>query len=158
YASRVTYNAGRSAYELRTVLGPDEYHERVNNDAFTNALAQYSLITAVRALEKVRSSSPEAVERLLSGIGLSSGEIDEWRQIADKLYIPKPDPTTGLIEQFDGYFALEDAPPVAVKSRLAHPDQYPGGLTGPFQSTQAIKQADVVLLLYLMRHRYNAEV
>jgi kojibiose phosphorylase len=31
-------------------------------------------------------------------------------------------------------------------------------LLGPFQSTQAIKQADVVLLLYLLRDRYSPEV
>ncbi len=158
YASRLAYNPTCSSYELRTVLGPDEYHERIDNNAYTNVLARNSLILAVQAIEHVRPHEPEALERLTLRIGLTDGEIAEWQRIADAFYIPEPDPTTGVIEQFDGYFKLEDAPPDVVNARLEHPDQYPGGLTGPFQATQAIKQADVVLLLYLMRQRYSVDV
>jgi trehalose/maltose hydrolase-like predicted phosphorylase len=88
-------------------------------------------------------------------IGLIGGEIDTWKDIFDKLYVPAPATDTGLVEQFDGYFALEDAPPDVVRARLPHPDMHPGGPLGPFQTTQAIKQADVIILLYLLREHYS---
>ncbi len=45
-----------------------------------------------------------------------------------------------------------------MQPRLRHPDQHPGGPLGPYQATQSIKQADVVLLLYLLRDEYDAAV
>ena len=156
FASRSTPNGDR--YELRSVLGPDEYHERVDNNAYTNALARASLEIALAALDRVRVSDPVAYHQIAAQIDLGDDEIAHWRDIARRMFVPQPDPATGLIEQFDGYFALEDAPPDVVRTRLEHPDQYPGGLTGPYQTTQSIKQADVVLLLYLLRDRYSQAV
>src|SRR5690606_33742864 len=121
-------------------------------------LARESLTIALAALDRVRASDPAAARRLAAKIGLDDGEIARWRDVAERLFVPEPDPASGLTAQFDGYFELEDAAPDAVRARLEHPDQYPGGLTGPFQATQAIKQADVVLLLYLLRDRYSRAV
>jgi nigerose phosphorylase len=140
------------------VLGPDEYHERVDNNAYTNLLARYSLDVALQALDTVRDSYPAAYEHVRAKIGLADGEIAAWQTAAARLFVPEPDPDSGLIEQFDGYFDLEDAPPEVVRARLAHPDLHPGGPLGPYQTTQAIKQADVILLLYLLRHRYPQAV
>ncbi len=158
FVSRATYNAEQDRYELRTVLGPDEYHERVDNNAYTNAMAQLALRVALSLLERTQRRSPHTLTKVRARLSLGDDEIAQWREVAERFYVPAPDPQTGLIPQFDGYFALEDAPPDVVRSRLAHPDQYPGGPLGPYQSTQAIKQADVVLLLYLLRDRYSADV
>lgn len=158
FVSRATYNAAQDRYELRTVLGPDEYHERVNNNAYTNALAQFALRVALSLLERVGRRAPDTLAELRARLNLDNEEIARWREVAERFYVPAPDPQTGLIPQFDGYFALEDAPPDVVRARLAHPDQYPGGPLGPYQSTQVIKQADVVLLLYLLRDRYSLDV
>jgi nigerose phosphorylase len=158
FASRVTYEREQDRYVLRTVLGPDEYHERVDNNAYTNALAFHSFQTALAALDRLRAEDEESYKRLRAKTGLADEEIAAWRHIAGRLYVPQPDPASSLIAQFDGYFALEDAPPAVVRARLAHPDLYPGGPLGPYQTTQAIKQADVVLLLYLLRDQYSAQV
>lgn len=148
FVSRVIYDAGRDVYELRTVLGPDEYHERIDNNAYTNRMAQHALTAALALVENAPADAARP----------DDSELQTWRAVADKLLIPQPDEQTGLIEQFDGYFRLEDVPPDVARSRLKHPDQHPGGLLGPFQATQAIKQADVALLLYLFRSQYAAAV
>jgi len=158
FASRAVWNEAAGRYELRTVLGPDEYHERVDNNAYTNALARDCLRIALAALEEARAESPAAYAAVCARLGLDDGEIALWERMAERLYVPEPDPQTGVIPQFDGYFALEDAPPDEVRARLAHPDLHPGGPHGPFQATQAIKQADVVLLMYLWRDRYPAAI
>jgi Trehalose and maltose hydrolases (possible phosphorylases) len=36
WASRVSWNEARSRYEIRDVIGPDEYHEHVDNNAYTH--------------------------------------------------------------------------------------------------------------------------
>ena len=155
FASRVTQKGG--SYHLLTVLGPDEYHEQVDNNAYTNALAQQCLQIALEALKWIQTDNAAAYENLCAEIDLTTQEVDSWREIEQKLYIPVPDPETRLISQFDGYFTLEDAHPDEVRTRLKHPDQYSGGPTGPYQSTQSIKQADVVLLLYLLRDHYDQQ-
>jgi len=146
FASRVQWTGER--YEILKVLGPDEYHENVDNNAFTNAFAA----------ETLRRATLLWTEMSLSGndrTGVSADEVKQWQDILEKLYVPAPNPETRLIEQFDGYFALRDEDMETTRSRLAHPDLHRGGPLGPFQETQNIKQADVIMLLYLMRDRYD---
>ncbi len=155
YVSRSVENPATGLYALHSVLGPDEYHERVNNNAYTNAMARLSLGLALDALARVEQTQPASAARLRQRIALDDAELSEWRQARARFYVPQPDPASGVIAQFDGYFDLEDVPPDVARARLAHPDLYPGGPLGPFQGTQAIKQADVVLLMYLLRDRYD---
>ncbi len=68
-----------------------------------------------------------------------------------------PDPKTGLIEQFDGYFKLENVLVPEVRSRLIDPREYWGGAYGVAAQTQVIKQADVIALLYMLG-QYPADI
>jgi len=157
FVSRARWNPGRGRYELQSVLGPDEYHERVDNNAYTNAMAQFSVEKANEVLKLLREKHPQALNALKTKVGLTDGEVAQWEDFVRKSYVPAPDPHTRLIPQFDGYFRLRDEPVEQTRQRLAHPDLHPGGPLGPYQETQNIKQADVVLLLYLLRDRYDPE-
>ncbi len=64
----------------------------------------------------------------------------------DKLYVPGADPDTGLIEQFDGFSALEDTRPDVLRGRLIHPNEYWGWPNGVAVHTQVSKQPAVVQL------------
>jgi len=157
YVSRASYNPKKDRYEFLSVLGPDEYHERVNNNAYTNLMAHKSIEIALKVLDILREERGEEYNKLLEKLNLTEEEIREWRRFISKLYIPEPD-ERGLIPQFDGYFDLEDISLEETRKRLVHPEMYPGGPLGPFQRTQNIKQADVVMQLYLFRERYSDEV
>ena len=61
----------------------------------------------------------------------------------------------GVIEQFDGYFDLEDCSLETVRGRLVHPREYWGGDHGVAGTTQIIKQADVIALLALFGQEYT---
>ncbi len=139
YRSRSTWNDEAQRWELRSVLGPDEYHERVNDNAFTNAVAREAVAIALREARHLMYEDEAAA-------------LEQWVQT---LHVPAPDESDRLIEQFEGYFDLEDEPLAETRARLAHPELHPGGPHGPFQQTQNIKQADVVMLLYLFRDRYD---
>lgn len=119
---------GKDYYELRDVIGPDEYHERVNNNGYTNRMAKY-------VLEKAGGKYAEA---------------------AKHLYIPESNEKK-VIPQFDGYLDLEDASLSEVRSRLLHEKEYWGGAYGVASHTQIIKQADVVTWLNLFHQEFDRE-
>ncbi len=138
------YNHNKDRYELLDVIGPDEYHERVNNNAYTNYIFYEITKRGIALAEKFKGVYPEgAVQRL-----------KEW---VEKLYLPLPD-ENGVIEQFDGYFKLEDVSVGTVRSRLVHPNEYWGGSGGVATATRVIKQADVVMLFNLFTDLFSKEV
>ncbi len=124
-------------YDLKDVIGPDEYHERVDNNAYTNEMARMVLRYAAEICPRhLPDSDPE--------------EIAAFIDAANRLKEQRPDPATGVISQFDGYFSLEDASVAAVRSRLLDPREYWGGAYGVASQTQVIKQADVIAMLSML--------
>jgi len=146
YFSRAYWSPLKNRYELLDVLGPDEYHERVNNNGYTNQMAAYTVKAALAGMDLLAKIAPATAQAVIEAT-----QWDRWRSnlqdFATKLYVPAPDSKTGLIPQFDGYFDLEDASLATVKSRLLKPNEYWGGAYGVASDTQIIKQADVVLQL-----------
>lgn len=147
YYSLLAKRVNKDCYELWDVIGPDEYHERVNNNAYTNRMAKFTLDAAVRMLEeyadKENADNKELHEKLADA--------------AKHLYIPAPDEETGVIEQFDGYEQLEEVTVAEVKGRLLHEKEYWGGAYGVASHTKVIKQADVVTMVNLFSDEYEKD-
>src|SRR5690606_24872485 len=99
WASRVEYNAGEDCYELKDIMGPDEYKERVDNNYYTNLLVQKHLLFAKQLLEKL--ACRELVERW----GFSQAEAELWEEIAQKIRLPR---RGELLEQFTGFLELKE--------------------------------------------------
>ncbi|MFP4974046.1 glycosyl hydrolase family 65 protein [Paenibacillus sp. CN-4] len=154
FYSYAYFNPLKQRYEILDVTGPDEYHERVNNNAFTNRLVKEALRIALEALEVVKTHDPEKYE------GLTAGAIrpEQIQDLFDRLYVPQPDVHTLLIEQFDRYFALEDIALAELKARMLNPHEYLGGGSGLATTAQILKQADVVLMLHLFKEDYPEAV
>lgn len=157
FVSHAYYKPEKDRYEIIDVTGPDEYHERVGNNAFTNAMARYTLDAAVKVAVLLGTRHPDRFRDLLTRLGMH-GEIANFRDVRDKLYVPAPDASTMVIEQFDRYLRLEDTTVDVVKSRMIDPGEYLGGANGVASQTQIIKQADVVLMLHLFKDSYSQEV
>jgi nigerose phosphorylase len=156
YLSLLTKRVNGDRYEIRDVIGPDEYHERVDNNAYTNRMARYTLDAAIEVLDLLKENDPDAYGALDEKYGLSE-LTGSFREAAARLYIPPPD-DRGIIEQFGGYFALEDVGVDEVRARLLDTREYWGGAYGVAAQTQVIKQADVVSLLWLFPNEYTAEI
>ena len=139
------YNHVKGRYELLDVIGPDEYHERVNNNAYTNYMFYKTATDAIAAAKTLFAKYPEQVKEIINKASTDLDKLQEW---ADNLYLPKPN-KDGVIEQFDGYFGLEDVSVAEVRGRLAHPREYWGGSGGVATATRVIKQADVIMLFNL---------
>ena len=145
-------------YVLLDVTGPDEYHERVANNAYTNHLAQYTVEATIEAAALLHEADPQAFAALRNRLGFGKEEEARLTDFAAKLHLPQPDPETRLIEQFDGYLKLEDCPLKELKSRVLNPAEYLGGGSGLATTTRILKQADVVLLTHLLGERFSEEV
>lgn len=154
WASRTQREAdGRQ--HIHDVIGPDEYHETVDDNAYTNGMAKWNLLAAERVARLVAEQWPAHWEALSARLGLRAEEPGEWRDIACDMYTGL-DAKTGLIEQFRGYFDLEDMDLSAFEPRTAPIDMLLG--RERVQQSQLIKQADVVMLLHLLWDDYPPQV
>jgi len=156
YFSYAYYKSEKGRYEILDVVGPDEYHERVNNNTFTSMVAKETFNIAISAVDYLRRKHPKKLRTLLKKIRIEK-ELPAFRDAARRLFVPAPDAKTGVIEQFDGYLALEEVPVEELKTRMIHPNEYLGGGQGLAVPTKVIKQADVVMMLNLFRNRFSAE-
>ncbi len=151
------YKPTKQRYELLDVTGPDEYHERVNNNYYTNVLSAYTIDTAIWAYETLEKVDPAAHAKILERTKFAD-ILPQIRDMAEKLYVAQPDPKTGVIPQFDRYFTLEDVSLADLNARKKHPHEYFGGGEGLAVWTQILKQADVVLTLSTFADRYSTQV
>ena len=151
------FNKDRNRYEILDVTGPDEYHERVNNNAYTNIMVKYSLEVAVQVLELMEKKHPEFFKELMSKLDFEA-DLKNIYEMKELIYIPGPDPQSLVIEQFDRYHALEDVELKELKKRIINPNEYLGGGNGIASTTKILKQADTVLMLNLFKDRYSHEV
>jgi 1,2-alpha-glucosylglycerol phosphorylase len=159
--SRVHYRVDRERYEIARVLGPDEYHENVDNNLFTNYQTRFALEYAVEVYQRLEAGTDAgataALDRLIRKIGLRPEEVEMWRDVATRLFVPDPT-SAGVIPQFDGFFRLEDTTPGEIRDRLLDPGEYWGWPNGIAVHTQVSKQADVAQLFVLHPQAYSREV
>lgn len=135
YISYATKRDGQ--YHFDDVIGPDEYHERVHDNAFTNYMIHY------------------AFQKCLQ-YGKDEDLKEKCQQFLDEMFLPLVD-ETGIIEQFAGYHRLEDTTVDIVRSRLKHPQEYWGTKDGVAFPTRIIKQADVIALLVLLQEQFDIQ-
>lgn len=157
YRSLLIKKADSDKYEIHDVVGPDEYHERVDNNAYTNRMAKFVFEKTVQLLGVLKDKYPDCYAELDKKY-----ELDRLNAVfadsAEHMYVPEPNPETGLIEQFDGYFKLEDASVDEVRSRLLDEKEYWGGAYGVASDTQVLKQADVVAMLSMFKNDYSTDI
>ncbi len=156
WAARAEWSAEKQSYEYNNVIGPDENHDHVNNNFYTNRMAQSNLQTALQilALLEAREDARAQLTELIQKLDLSSERLEHWREVIEKIYLPLTD--TKLIEQFEGYFKLRDVKMVELEPRDKSLQQV-FGIEGA-NEIQGIKQPDVLMLLYLLRDRYSDEI
>lgn len=134
WASRIRLDADGSGH-LYGVMGPDEYHQVVDDNAYTNVMARWNLRQAAHLLA-AHPRDAEEIREATRWVALAEHLVDGWN------------PERGIYEQFAGYFDLEPLlvhqvaqPPVAIDVVLG-PDRVAG--------SQLIKQADVLMLHHLI--------
>jgi trehalose/maltose hydrolase-like predicted phosphorylase len=142
-------------YHIHKVIGPDEFHEHVNDNAYTNRMAQWTLHRGLEVVHWLRTHNPNRWQTLSRQIHWNEAELKTWQEVADGL-VDNFDPETGLFEQHRGYFDLEHVDLQEFEPRNKTMDVILGW--EKLTQTQIIKQADVIMLLFLLGDRYPREV
>ena len=139
---------------INGVTGPDEYKAVVNNNAYTNLMARENLRYAADVVESLRTTKPDAYNALVHKTALEPSEVKAWTRAAENMYVPY-DEKLKIIPQDDQFLDKE-----LWDFRNTPADHYPLLLFyHPLNiyRKQVIKQADVVLAMFLLGDVFPAE-
>ena len=143
---------GQRSYAIRDVIGPDEYHDHVDNNSFTNYMCRWHLQTALDVYEWLAEHHSPAAGALHDRLELSGDEFEKWKDVIQGIRILY-NPVTGLIDQFEGFFDREPVEPDLFRT-AGRSLQVVFGIEGA-NERQVLKQADVVMLLCLFRDAFD---
>lgn len=155
WASAVVENPQENRYEIRGIVGPDEYHTSypgsdrpgLNNNAYTNFMASWVLNCALEIFDMINEDS---LRELQVRLGFDESDVESWKKISSRMYIPFSE--KGIIMQFDGFEELKDLDWKKYHSHYGETMRLDRILEKENDSPnnyKACKQADVLMLFYL---------
>lgn len=154
--SRIEWKSDKNRYEITNVIGPDEYKEHVDNNAYTNYLAHYNMQLALKLIGQLETEKKNVFERLDSYIGLRQLKSSMEERLP-RFYLPQPDAENGIISQFDGYMHLKHIDLTKYKECSTVGSIYNDYNMEQINEFQVSKQGDLVVLLYLLDDLFDAE-
>jgi trehalose/maltose hydrolase-like predicted phosphorylase len=127
----------------------------VNDNAYTNWMARFNMEKAVWVADWLANGHANRWAQLQAALALTREEIASWQNLARDLYCPQPT-GSGVIEQFEGFFQLQEY-------RIPEGERFKPPITRLFEAEevnrrQLIKQADVLMLLFLFPEEFSREV
>jgi beta-phosphoglucomutase family hydrolase len=154
WISRAEYDATDDRYDIRGVMGPDEFHdgypdrpgEGIDNNTYVNIMTQWSLMRALDAVEILGRTSRSITDDL----EVTEAELATWEKMSRRLrlaFLPN-----GLLAQFEGFDALKELDWADYRSRYIDIGRLDLILEAESDSTvhyKASKQADTLMLLYI---------
>ena len=155
FASLATYDLERDRFDIRGVIGPDEFHSGypgkpysgVDNNAYTNVMSVWVILRALDALALVPTQTRAD---LLSALAIDDEEIAHWETVSRRLFVPMHD---GVISQFESYGDLDELDWDAYRSKygdIQRLDRILEAEGDDVNRYRASKQADVLMLFYLL--------
>ncbi|HEY5843054.1 MAG TPA: glycosyl hydrolase family 65 protein, partial [Mycobacterium sp.] len=157
FVSLATYDDERARFDIRGVIGPDEFHsgypdapyDGIDNNAYTNVMAVWVIMRAIEALNLL--PLPNRLD-LMETLGLNSAELAHWDDVSRRMFVPFHD---GVISQFEGYGDLAELDWDRLRSQygdIQRLDRILEAERDDVNRYKASKQADALMLLYLLSH------
>ncbi len=139
-------------FVIHTVTGPDEYTALVDNNLYTNAMAQMHLAFAAEVVAWLAATEPATLARVTDAIALLPGEPLLWQRAAACMHLPY-DRARGIHPQDDSFLSkprweVADIPAHKLPLLLHYHSLV-------IYSRQVCKQADVLLALLLLGERFE---
>lgn len=156
WASRLEWDSSKQEYHINKVIGPDEYKEHVNNNAFTNYMAFFNLKLAIRYYESLMKENPRLIEVLNNKLDLKTA-YPIWQSKAEKIYLPQPREEDLVIPQDDTYLKLKEIDLTKYKNQEKLRTIYRDYNPEQINTLQVTKQADILLLFYLLNQTFLRE-
>ena len=153
WVSRAEWDGVRKAYVIRDIIGPDEYTEHIDNNAYSNYMARYCVSLAASLAGKAEKVTPGLYHRLNVGKKRKS-----WEEFSEKIYLPEPNEQQ-IIPQDDTFLTkkcltdIEKYKESEVKQAVLQDYS-----RDEIVDMQVLKQADTVMLLNLFPQMFSPEV
>ena len=150
-ANRGQWSPRRNTFGYYAVMGPDEFHMMVNNNCYTNFMAQQTFRYTLKVLAEM---APEKKNGLLQQLACPPEELGTWQNISDHMFLPR-NAETGVFEQHEGFF---DLPHIDVDSiPVQEFPLYQNWSYDRIYRYDMIKQPDVLMFLFLYNQSFSRE-
>ena len=106
WVQRATFSNTKNTYVILGVTGPNEYENNVNNNWYTNYIAQWCIKYALENLEKVKQEYPTDYKRVQEKIQISTDELNQWKVVSEAMYFPFSQEHSIFLQQ-DGFLDKE---------------------------------------------------
>jgi alpha,alpha-trehalase len=164
WSSIASFNRALDRYEIRGVMGPDEYHDAypgaatagLDNNAYTNVMAVWVFCRALDLLELLPSDRSDELRQRLS---LTAEEVERWEDLSRKMRLVFHE--DGILSQFEGYEQLEEFDWESYRSRYGDISRLDRILESEGDTPNRYKiskQADVLMLFYLLSAEELGEI
>ena len=154
WSSRATFIPYRNGNAINRVMGPNEFAQGVNNDWYTNYMAQWLLRYAAQCVAETRIEAPALLDAAFERTQFDPAEMEHWSEVADKLIL-NHDAEMDVFVENDIFLSLD---PLS-REELDRDRDYPierKWTIEKIHSRQITKQPDVLLAMFLMRERFSS--
>ncbi len=148
WQSRWEWSESHQQYHINNVIGPDEYSEHVDNNAFTNYMSWWNVKLAISYYNDIKVKNQDLYNRLNHKLNLDI-VYKKWLDKVDKLYLPQLN-SNGLLPQDDAYLGLPTISITKYKQSKTKADIIKDYNMEQISQLQVSKQADVVVLLNIL--------
>ncbi|MCD7818307.1 MAG: glycoside hydrolase family 65 protein [Lachnospiraceae bacterium] len=145
-------------YHINDVVGPDEFREHVNDNAFTNYMARWNMSKAMEYYQFLKTEKPELLAALDAKWGNTLDDAyEKWKDGCEHMFLPVPN-DQNVLPQDDRYLSCRDIDLTKYKEQ-----EHAGGIMRDYNleqinQIQVSKQADVLVLFFLLEDEFSPEV
>ncbi|WP_422526722.1 glycoside hydrolase family 65 protein [Serratia fonticola] len=156
WSSRLEWLEERQMWGICNVIGPDEYKEHVDNNAFTNYMATENIRLAIRYYDDLANSNPKLLAKLSAKLNLAEAR-QTWLERIEQIYLPQPRPKDKVIPQDDTYLSKQLIDLTKYKQQ-----GFVGGMFNDYNleqvnNIQVSKQADIMVLFLQLENKFDLE-
>jgi len=141
---------------INDVVGPDEYKEHVDDNAFTNYLVWWTLKKAIQYCFQLKAEKPELYSALDQKLGLANLR-QKWEEQVDNIFLTQPN-EDGVLPQDSTYLTLQDIDLTKYKKQAHVGGIYKDYNQEQITKIQVSKQADVMVLFLLLEELFPHQV
>lgn len=151
---RATFSTDKNKYVILGVTGPNEYENNINNNWYTNYIAQWCIHYALDNIEKVKQEFTSDYNRIKDITNITFEELTQWKRIADDMYFPYSERHNVFLQQ-DGFLDKELIT-VADLDKSQRPINQKWSWDRILRSPY-IKQADTLQGMYFFEDHFTTE-
>jgi len=154
WQQRASFSTDKNKYVILGVTGPNEYENNVNNNWYTNYLAQWCINYTIENISKVATEFASDYQRIINKVSLFANELEQWKTVADNMYFPYSEKHQVYLQQ-DGFLDKELIT-VSNLDKSQRPINQKWSWDRILRSPY-IKQADVLQGFYFFEDQFTTE-